>query len=1631
MPEIIKRFSRSTIEPVALLTIIISLVVGFGSSCFAGQCSEPPFVSASMIPNVMLVLDNSASMYDLAYVGENPQESYCYDDSYQSPYDAYEAVPGKTYYGYYEPETWYHYNQADSRFEQADGPSTDCTNISQSRSDYCVKTADNQLVHAFFRGNVLNWMTMSKLDVEKKVLTGGKYDGTVLMGESRGCLGRRFIKEVKSWVQKGSGNSKKYELHSTGIVFAVRGPNASDGSEFTSLFDAGETAIEIYTLPDPDDTSGWEGSMEACIEAVQQFCDTTDHGGFGQAQNNIKECLGYKPGVGADKWESDPGKEQRYGFAAFLHSVHICWHLNPAHSPGRPTPTPGDMQSIMSICEGQYAHLTKDYGFDEGMAMIADPLDPSFICSKYGDPGNEIGIGWCYTGNGTDHGWGDPDNLDADDPADLADTEDCVRHQLLSFCSSSELPLVVDPSEEFGFCGSSDDSFEYGYIPAMIIESGVLSQLTEDGEPTATMQNKRSSDAPTGLLQKVKSKVKLGLMLDNQYGSAFEFTDADRELYGCTNEDADGGRVVSPLTLDNDDIISSINDSVASNWTPLGETFYELTRYFRGMTSAYLAGESYACPVDDFCQSNNVVLISDSYSTRDKNVPGTGFGSATVEDPGYDAESVLAEIGVDNDFEGTLPLDGTTYAVAAAYWAHTFDGKWAGGENENPNDKNLNFYSIFALGGDPPPNDQNLLRYIAKYGGFVDGNSNNLPDDGEWDGHNYVEAKDAYHLESALTQIFYEISAVGAAGAVATVTQEMESDDLLVRGGFETDDPSTSNIDWKGHLEVYIPYEGCSSYSTQPECENIAGCSWFNNSCTGSMYSFQKPSNWGKFCSESDTTNGYCWDGGMNIPAYDSRDIFTFINGTQLSLTQANAAALQPYMDNDIDFQELDCLSKDQSACTDTDGCWWNETECQPTAGNLINWIRGDTTYDGSTVRDRNGWILGDIVYSTPVVVGAPSLASVDPSIVGSECSSFMVCRNLSQTDCASNAYCEWDTGSTQCVADLSNQNSGKCFYTFRETNLTRKKVVYAGANDGMLHAFVVGKFDSSQDKWLYKPSEDSEIGKELWAYIPSNFLSELKELARLSYGNDPGCKHRFMVDLSSQAWDVFIDHDDDGSREWRTVILGGERGGGDVYFALDVTDPDNPIVLWEYSPIRNLLQVAQDGSYSFAYNHEDYEKIKTSPTSWSMPYAGRLNISSAVTFPVNSVAPLNPQTPAVDNYVSQNASDRWFAFVGGGFRIFESTSIHSPPVDLTPLQKPNLFAIDIETGNNILQYAWPKIQNAFSSEWPTQQVGDYQIPYAMANTVAFDLWGLNGQNVRTTYADGAVDHIFVGDLSGLLWGLRVDPAASFGLQIDLWETKNVSTGAYGYRGSRQPLTVTAAAALDGSPGAGTLNVHLYYGTGKFDDIDGPQNDKNDAAVMSFYGLSLPLTSVSASGTSATITVGSSTSFTAHLNRHGCATDCPGTTDDWVTVAGQSCCYECLLDFIATGERVVDSALVASEMVFFTTFIPDMDTSCSAGGDAYLYAVDYLCRNLSMDPFAESGLSSSWLGDGGWSTGNLPDGQQAKVFRARVGAGMPSRPILDSSGRYLFVQTSDARIHKIKVKLPGNPLTVKGWKEEN
>ncbi|MBR9981091.1 MAG: hypothetical protein KFF50_08700, partial [Desulfatitalea sp.] len=108
------------------------------------------------------------------------------------------AEPGERYYGYFNPDFFYAYNHTsgyfEARFEKRNydlnnqrwnvknraGTSTTLTDTD------IVGTADNPRV-GFWDGNWLNWMSMRRIDVLRKVLVGGRLHDTrahVLIGEN-------------------------------------------------------------------------------------------------------------------------------------------------------------------------------------------------------------------------------------------------------------------------------------------------------------------------------------------------------------------------------------------------------------------------------------------------------------------------------------------------------------------------------------------------------------------------------------------------------------------------------------------------------------------------------------------------------------------------------------------------------------------------------------------------------------------------------------------------------------------------------------------------------------------------------------------------------------------------------------------------------------------------------------------------------------------------------------------------------------------------------------------------------------------------------------------------------------------------------------------------------------------------------------------------------------------------------------------------------------------------------------------------------------------------------------------------------------------------------------------------------
>lgn len=120
-----------------------------------------------------------------------------------------------------------------------------------------------------------------------------------------------------------------------------------------------------------------------------------------------------------------------------------------------------------------------------------------------------------------------------------------------------------------------------------------------------------------------------------------------------------------------------------------------------------------------------------------------------------------------------------------------------------------------------------------------------------------------------------------------------------------------------------------------------------------------------------------------------------------------------------------------------------------------------------------------------------------------------------------------------------------------------RKAMLYVAANDGMLHAF------------------EADTGQEAWAFVPHSLFPKLYKLA----SDDYDTHHEFYVDGSPTVMDAYL------GGQWKTILVGGMNAGGRAYYALDITDPDNPKGLWEFCTDSSLCSVA-DNNLGYSYGN-------------------------------------------------------------------------------------------------------------------------------------------------------------------------------------------------------------------------------------------------------------------------------------------------------------------------------------------------------------------------------------------------------------------------------------------------------------
>ena len=199
---------------------------------------------------------------------------------------------------------------------------------------------------------------------------------------------------------------------------------------------------------------------------------------------------------------------------------------------------------------------------------------------------------------------------------------------------------------------------------------------------------------------------------------------------------------------------------------------------------------------------------------------------------------------------------------------------------------------------------------------------------------------------------------------------------------------------------------------------------------------------------------------------------------------------------------------------------------------NIVNFIRGyedpaTTGYRSRTIdflpaTGDEVWRLGDIVHSSPIVVGPPEGTNYGANVVS------------------------WDS-----FGDPS-------YIEYKTRWEERRNVIYLGANDGLIHAFNAGFYDDTTRQYcldaacVNNTATSHPLGAELWAYAPRNLLPQLKFLTELGY------PHVYYMDGEPRTFDVNIFPDDtDHPKGWGTILVVGMRFGGGAHNPISV-DVDN-----------------------------------------------------------------------------------------------------------------------------------------------------------------------------------------------------------------------------------------------------------------------------------------------------------------------------------------------------------------------------------------------------------------------------------------------------------------------------------------
>ncbi len=533
---------------------------------------------------------------------------------------------------------------------------------------------------------------------------------------------------------------------------------------------------------------------------------------------------------------------------------------------------------------------------------------------------------------------------------------------------------------------------------------------------------------------------------------------------------------------------------------------------------------TFAVPIENYCQKNFAILVTDGLPNRDREI------SDSLLDYSGDCAKGLCNATPSADSTSDMPggIMGSIGSVCSTdkYFLACKNGARVGRKYESYGSDYLDdvaqaLYEMDLRPDLPKPSagyKNNLVTYAI---GFADPsltediNGNSVLDPGEDVNNNgkldsdsilkdaaargggkFYYANNLGELTDSLNNILSDISTkVGSSSSVAANSTKLGTDTAIYQAKFDSSD-------WSGSF-VALPLSSS---------EDVNGNGLLD---TGEDINDNK-------ILDAGIIGDIQWEAAKKIPVFSSRNIFTYN-------PDHSPKGVLFQCDNLTDGQKT-LLGIGNCSNSSDQGVW------------RLNYLRGDFTHEarnplrkaadpnpdprpvGGIFRNRtrfdnatgyalqpDPWLLGDIVNSDPVYVGSEHYGYDKLPGTAPERSSYSSFVNL---------------------------------------NKTRQRMVYVGANDGMLHGYDANLISANS-------------GKEIFAYIPNAVYSQLTALSAPAY------VHQYSVDGSPRVSDAYF------ADSWHTVLAGTTGAGGKAVFALDITDPNGfagDDVLWEISDTTSPL---------------------------------------------------------------------------------------------------------------------------------------------------------------------------------------------------------------------------------------------------------------------------------------------------------------------------------------------------------------------------------------------------------------------------------------------------------------------------